>query len=83
MTKIAIIGLGYVGLSLAKLLSTKYQTIGFDVDPVRVKTLMDGYGHTLAVSDELLKSHWKSRARLTLEGKVALTSENLLFLSPL
>ena len=55
MTKIAVIGLGYVGLPLARLFSSKYQTIGFDVDPVRVKTLMDGHDHTLEVSDELLK----------------------------
>ena len=60
MTKIAVIGLGYVGLPLARLFSTKYQTIGFDVDPVRVKTLMDGHDHTLEVSDELLKSAFEN-----------------------
>ena len=60
MTKIAVIGLGYVGLPLARLFSTKYQTIGFDVDPVRVKTLMDGHDNTLEVSDELLKSAFEN-----------------------
>lgn len=60
MTKIAVIGLGYVGLPLARLFSTKYQTIGFDVDPVRVKTLMDGHDYTLEVSDELLKSAFEN-----------------------
>ncbi len=60
MTKIAVIGLGYVGLPLARLFSTKYQTIGFDVDPVRVKTLMDGHDYTLEVGDELLKSAFEN-----------------------
>lgn len=60
MTKIAVIGLGYVGLPLARIFSTKYQTIGFDVDPVRVKTLMDGHDYTLEVSDELLKSAFEN-----------------------
>ncbi len=60
MTKIAVIGLGYVGLPLARLFSNKYQTIGFDVDPVRVKTLMSGHDHTLEVSDEMLRSAFEN-----------------------
>ena len=41
--KIAVIGLGYVGLPLARLFSTKYETIGFDMNQKRVKALMEGH----------------------------------------
>lgn len=53
--KIAVIGLGYVGLPLARLFSTKYQTIGFDMNQGRVDALNNGHDATLEVSDELLK----------------------------
>ena len=53
--KICVIGLGYVGLPLARLLSTKYKTVGFDMNPRRVETLMKGHDTTLEVSDELLQ----------------------------
>lgn len=54
--KIAVIGLGYVGLPLARLFSTKYKTVGFDMNQTRVDTLMAGHDATLEVSDELLQS---------------------------
>lgn len=54
--KIAIIGLGYVGLPLARLFSTKYKTIGFDLKESRVNELMSGHDSTNEVSDELLQS---------------------------
>lgn len=54
--KICVIGLGYVGLPLARLFSTKYKTIGFDMNPRRVEALMKGHDATLEVSDELLQS---------------------------
>ena len=54
--KIAVIGLGYVGLPLARLFSTKYKTVGFDMNPTRVEALMAGHDATLEVSDELLQS---------------------------
>ncbi len=54
-TKISVIGLGYVGLPLARLFSTKYKTIGFDLNEKRVKALMAGHDETLEVSDELLQ----------------------------
>jgi len=54
--KIAVIGLGYVGLPLARLFVTKYPVIGFDINPVRVKELMSGYDRTLEVEDEVLQS---------------------------
>lgn len=53
--KIAVIGLGYVGLPLARLFSTKYQTVGFDMNQKRVDALMEGHDATLEVSDELLQ----------------------------
>ncbi len=54
--KIAVIGLGYVGLPLARLFSTKYKTIGFDVNAARVKALMEGHDSTLEVEDDLLQA---------------------------
>lgn len=54
-TKICVIGLGYVGLPLARLFSTKYQTVGFDMNVKRCETLMAGHDATLEVSDELLQ----------------------------
>ena len=54
-TKICVIGLGYVGLPLARLFSTKYSTVGFDMNQQRVDALMTGHDATLEVSDELLQ----------------------------
>ena len=53
--KICVIGLGYVGLPLARLFSTKFETIGFDMNQKRVDALMEGHDATLEVSDELLQ----------------------------
>ena len=54
-TKICVIGLGYVGLPLARLFSTKFKTIGFDKNQARVDALNAGKDTTLEVSDELLQ----------------------------
>ena len=54
-TKIGVIGLGYVGLPLARLFSTKFPTVGFDMNQRRVDALMAGHDATLEVSDELLQ----------------------------
>ena len=53
--KICVIGLGYVGLPLARLFSTKFKTIGFDKNQTRVDALNAGKDTTLEVSDELLQ----------------------------
>ena len=53
--KICVIGLGYVGLPLARLFSTKFRTVGFDMNPSRVNALMQGHDSTLEVSDEQLQ----------------------------
>ena len=54
-TKIGVIGLGYVGLPLARLFSTRFPTVGFDMNQRRVDALMAGHDATLEVSDELLR----------------------------
>lgn len=54
-TKICVIGLGYVGLPLARLFSTRYKTVGFDMNQKRCDSLMAGHDATLEVSDELLQ----------------------------
>ena len=53
--KICVIGLGYVGLPLARLFSTKFETVGFDMCQSRVDALNSGHDATLEVSDELLQ----------------------------
>ena len=53
--KIAVIGLGYVGLPLAVEFAKKYPTIGFDINTGRVNALMLGHDHTLEVEDEDLQ----------------------------
>ena len=53
--KIAIIGLGYVGLPLARLFATKYPVIGFDINSNRVEELKKGIDDTLEIEQELLQ----------------------------
>lgn len=53
--RIGVIGLGYVGLPLARLFSTKFPTIGYDINQQRVDSLMAGHDSTLEVSDDLLQ----------------------------
>jgi UDP-N-acetyl-D-galactosamine dehydrogenase len=53
--KIAVIGLGYVGLPLARLFATKYPVVGFDINEKRVAELNAGTDSTLEVSDETLQ----------------------------
>jgi len=60
MTKIAIIGLGYVGLPLARLFATKYPVAGFDINRKRVEELMMGIDKTLEVDEIKLKQVLRS-----------------------
>ncbi|MES2544116.1 MAG: nucleotide sugar dehydrogenase [Bacteroidota bacterium] len=53
--KIAVIGLGYVGLPLARLFATKYPVVGFDINQSRIDGLRSGTDSTLEVSDEVLQ----------------------------
>ena len=54
--KIAIIGLGYVGLPLAVAFAEKYKVVGFDINESRINELNNGHDRTLEVEDELLNS---------------------------
>src|SRR5690554_3449325 len=54
--KIAVIGLGYVGLPLARLFATKYPTVGFDINQKRIGELNEGKDLTLEVADDILQA---------------------------
>jgi UDP-N-acetyl-D-galactosamine dehydrogenase len=54
--KIAVVGLGYVGLPLARLFATKYQVVGFDINQHRITELNNGTDSTLEVEDDILQS---------------------------
>lgn len=62
MIKIAVIGLGYVGLPLARLFATKYPVVGFDINKKRVGELILGIDNTLEVDNDVLRSVlvWKN-----------------------
>jgi len=54
--KIAVIGLGYVGLPLARLFATKYPVVGFDINQNRINELVNGHDSTLEVEVDVLQS---------------------------
>lgn len=56
MKKIAVIGLGYVGLPLARLFATKYPVLGFDINQKRIDELRKGKDLTLEVEDDVLQN---------------------------
>lgn len=64
--KIAVIGLGYVGLPLARLFATKYSVIGFDINQKRIDELSQGNDSTLEVDSDTLKSVLKNNANNTI-----------------
>lgn len=61
MTKISIIGLGYVGLPLARLFATKYPVVGFDINQGRINELNNGHDSTLEVEDSVLQAVLKKQ----------------------
>lgn len=63
--KIAVIGLGYVGLPLAQLFATKYNTIGYDTNTTRVEELKMGHDSTMELSDKLLYTAIKNGFKCT------------------
>ncbi|WP_312078134.1 nucleotide sugar dehydrogenase [Chryseobacterium sp.] len=75
--KIAIIGLGYVGLPLARLLATKYSVVGFDINNERVHELNNGKDSTLEVEEELLKKVIKEQNPLSTGGNGLFCSTNI------
>ena len=68
--KIAVIGLGYVGLPLAIELSKKYHVLGFDIDKIRIDELLKGYDRT---GEANLKSLKMASNFTELKGKIGLT----------
>ncbi|CDT01307.1 putative UDP-glucose/GDP-mannose dehydrogenase [Sphingobacterium sp. PM2-P1-29] len=56
MRKIAVIGLGYVGLPLARLFATKFPVVGFDINQKRIDELRAGKDLTLEVEDDILQA---------------------------
>jgi len=54
--RIAVIGLGYVGLPLARLFATKYPVVGFDINQSRVSSLKSGTDTTLEIDDAALQN---------------------------
>lgn len=54
--KIAIIGLGYVGLPLARLFATKFNVVGFDINQKRINELNEGVDTTLEIENDILKA---------------------------
>ena len=64
--KIAVIGLGYVGLPLAAAFSEKYEVTGFDVNAARIEELKSGYDRTLELSGEQMKKAIESGMKFSL-----------------
>ncbi|MCX6239878.1 MAG: nucleotide sugar dehydrogenase [Bacteroidia bacterium] len=65
--RIAVIGLGYVGLPLARLFATKYPVIGFDVNQQRVNEINRGIDRTLEVDEQILRDSLVSENPVTSE----------------
>lgn len=66
--KICVVGLGYVGLPLALLFSSKFKTFGYDINPARVKELRSGHDSRLEADDRMMQEAIAS-------GRLVLTSE--------
>lgn len=75
--KIAIIGLGYVGLPLARLFATKYPVVGFDINQQRIEELNQGTDHTLEVADEVLQAVLLKENPFTSDSNGLYCSNNL------
>ena len=65
--RIAIIGLGYVGLPLARLFATKFPVVGFDLNRHRINELNQGIDHTLEVEKTILQAALVSENPVKLE----------------
>lgn len=67
MSKICVIGLGYVGLPLAHAFSSKYEVVGFDISKWRIDELSSGYDRTLELSSEQVNEAIKNGMKFTLD----------------
>lgn len=65
MQKIAVIGLGYVGLPLAAEFAKKYDVVGFDIFETRINELKNGHDRTLELSEEQVKQTLKNKMLYT------------------
>ena len=70
--KIAIIGLGYVGLPLAVEFAKKYEVVGFDINSKRVEELRKGIDKTLEITDENLKNVLLENTKASANKKIGL-----------
>ncbi|MCE4064114.1 nucleotide sugar dehydrogenase [Chryseobacterium gleum] len=70
--KIAVIGLGYVGLPLARLFATKYPVVGFDINQKRIEELNTGTDSTLEVENDVLKAVLKHQNPFNQNGEKGL-----------
>jgi len=78
MKNIAVIGLGYVGLPLARLFATKYPVIGFDINQKRIDELRKGKDLTLEVEDHILQSVLVSENPFNKTDSIGLYCSNIL-----
>jgi len=67
MSKICIIGLGYVGLPLAHAFSEKYEVVGFDISKSRVDELTNGYDRTEELTDNQVKEALDNGIKISLD----------------
>ncbi|MDN5067866.1 Vi polysaccharide biosynthesis UDP-N-acetylglucosamine C-6 dehydrogenase TviB [Aliarcobacter butzleri] len=67
MSKICVIGLGYVGLPLAHAFSAKYEVVGFDISKWRIDELSTGYDRTLELTESQVKEAIKNGMKFTLD----------------
>lgn len=81
MNKIAIIGLGYVGLPLARLFATQYPVVGFDINKNRISELRAGTDSTLEVADKILQGVLVNENPFFYQSELVTGSENGLYCS--
>ncbi|MFW2552972.1 Vi polysaccharide biosynthesis UDP-N-acetylglucosamine C-6 dehydrogenase TviB [Aliarcobacter butzleri] len=67
MSKICVIGLGYVGLPLAHAFSSKYEVVGFDISKWRIDELSSGYDRTLELTENQVKEAIKNGMKFSLD----------------
>ncbi len=82
MEKIAVIGLGYVGLPLAVEFAKKFDVVGFDINEKRVDELRRGIDHTLEIEENYLKSvlHKDGSVGLELTNELEMLQDRNLFI---
>lgn len=78
---IAVIGLGYVGLPLARLFATKYPVVGFDINQKRIAELRSGTDSTLEVEDDILQAVLVTKNPITCHPELVSGSQNGLYCS--